>query len=207
MISLVISDFAHDFRFQAQFHDFTWFLCLCWRFLKLCYFSWWFRASTGDFTWLVRFQATVNYLWNVVNIHSRRSSVCVFGCFQCYYCSRVFITLLGTNLSLVFAVVLNLQGTCRKRRSSIAEFFVKPIKNWLLFIISLDHTHKFILMHVHSLRPHPQQALCVGVLHHEDDVICRWSHTNIHKDIRTFFKIIIIDTQNSNMLILGVLSQ
>ena len=39
------------------------------------------------------------------------------GCFQ-YYCFRVFITLLGTNLSLGFAAVLsviNLQGTCRKK--------------------------------------------------------------------------------------------
>ena len=54
----------------------------------------------------------------------------------------------------------------------------------IIHYLLIPHPHIIYCMHVHSLRPHPQQALCVGVLHHEDDVICRWGHTNIHKDIR-----------------------
>ena len=63
--------FTCDFRFHSWFH--LWFLGLCWRFLKLSYFSQWFRASTGDFKWLVKFQAIADNL-NVVSIDSRLSS-------------------------------------------------------------------------------------------------------------------------------------
>ena len=45
------------------------------------------------------------------------------------------------------------------------------------------------MVHIHVLRPHPQCtaiSLCVGVLHHKDDVLCRWSHTNMHKDVRKY---------------------
>ena len=74
----------HDFTRYFWFHPWfqissviswfhSWFLCFCWRFLELYYFSQWFGASTGDFTWLARFQATVNDLWNAVNIPSRRT--------------------------------------------------------------------------------------------------------------------------------------
>ena len=93
MISPVISDFTRDFWFHSWFqissaiswfHSWfqissaiswfhSWFLGACWRFLKLSYFSQWFRASNGDFKWLVRFQATVDDP-NAVNSHSRRSS-------------------------------------------------------------------------------------------------------------------------------------
>ena len=58
----------------------------------------------------------------------------------------MFITLLGTNSSLVFAVVLsviNLQGTCRKRKSGIAETLIISLNhtNTLCMCTHLDHTH------------------------------------------------------------------
>ena len=78
-------DFTRDFWFRpwfqissaiSWFH--SWFLCFCWRFLELYYLSQWFGASTGDFTWLARFQPTVNDLWNAVNIPSRRTRSSAF---------------------------------------------------------------------------------------------------------------------------------